>query len=282
MTTQLYIIDVDNMAPDLPSIERKSSVVGTAGYIAPEVLKGIRGPNCNSDRWSLFVMMFQIWYYWHPQHGKKMRGVTSGNKGAYQDLPFIFDPNDKSNENDNDNDNGLTEFYWNNSPPILRELFTIAFTEGKDPEKRNSNNKLREASWIEVYEDIQNNQITKCSKCNHYTCKGMQVCSWCGNELSASIGTMEVYESERFIKNISIRTDSFKISPYLISGYLRCMDDFCEITNKTTVKNISGYPWSYSESGNSHLLQSGETICVDHTMVFNIINTVSIKLIVDD
>ena len=59
----VLICDNDNVMPN----NDKSGILGKARYMAPEVVSGSKAPNTESDRFSLSVILFMLFYGKHPK-----------------------------------------------------------------------------------------------------------------------------------------------------------------------------------------------------------------------
>ena len=112
-TTDVWLIDADNMRLELPS---GGVSVYTPGYGAPEVVQGRDQSRPRTDCWAFAVMTFKLLALCHPFIGKKVLEpedeedgwdadpapngtVTDLNEQAFAGfLPFVDDEDDDSNE----------------------------------------------------------------------------------------------------------------------------------------------------------------------------------------
>lgn len=112
-TTDVWLIDADNMRLELPS---GGVSVYTPGYGAPEVVQGRDQSRPRTDCWAFAVMTFKLLALCHPFIGKKVLEpedeedgwdadpapngtATDLNEQAFAGfLPFVDDENDDSNE----------------------------------------------------------------------------------------------------------------------------------------------------------------------------------------
>lgn len=161
-TGEVLICDNDNVTVDKTE---KSAIYGTPRFMAPEIVRGDEVPCSNTDRFSLAVLLFYMFFISHPFEGKKESAIHSldapAMKKIYGDEPvFIFDPNDLSNRPDpNFHQNAL--IYWDIYPQFFKDLFTRVFTIGiKDPE----NGRTRESEWRLGIMKLRDS-IVFCQKC---------------------------------------------------------------------------------------------------------------------
>lgn len=147
-TGDVLICDCDNICPDRQSI---SNIAGKPGYRAPEIERRESLPNADSDKFSLAILLFRLFFLHHPLDGKKTVDLCFTDKVSneyYKHPIFILDPIDKSNP-------PIQEVKrWSAFPIFLQEAFIKSFTDGiDDPSKR-----LVESEWFSVlvrtYSDV--------------------------------------------------------------------------------------------------------------------------------
>lgn len=92
------VIDIDSLV--VPGIA-PPSVLGTPGYIAPEVLAGKAQPSIATDRHALAVLLYQILLQRHPLQGKKVHSAQSAEEDETLSMGaralFVEHPADRSN-----------------------------------------------------------------------------------------------------------------------------------------------------------------------------------------
>jgi eukaryotic-like serine/threonine-protein kinase len=159
---KVLICDNDNVTVDK---SEKSAIYGTPRFMAPEIVRGDATPSSDTDRFSLAVLLFYIFFISHPLEGKKESAIHAldapAMKKLYGDEPvFIFDPKDSSNNPDpNFHQNAL--IYWDIYPQFFKDLFTRVFTQGiRDPE----NGRVRESEWRSDIIKLRDS-IVFCQKC---------------------------------------------------------------------------------------------------------------------
>ena len=134
----VLICDNDNVSFD---DSKPGGVLGTPGFMAPEVVRGEKRPSRDTDRYSLAVLLFYLFMVNHPLEGKLEASIKCMDMAARvklygTDPVFIFDPDNKTNrpvKGIHDNAN----IYWPLYPEKLRQMFTKSFTEGLTSDRKN-------------------------------------------------------------------------------------------------------------------------------------------------
>jgi hypothetical protein len=92
------VIDIDSLV--VPGVA-PPSVLGTPGYIAPEVLAGKAKPSIETDKHALAVLIYQILLHRHPLQGKKINSTRSAEEDETLSMGaralFVEHPTDRSN-----------------------------------------------------------------------------------------------------------------------------------------------------------------------------------------
>lgn len=171
--TFIKLIDPDNLSIPGTSL---AEVIGSAGFIAPEILKEDRSPNHTSDRWSLAVAIFHLLVLNHPFFGDQvLEGEPELEDKAYLgELPYT----DSKDNHQNRSSMGL---------PIgkvltrkLRELSRQAFEAGvTDPHARPS-----PEEWLSALQEASD-QTALCPHCGATSYlpemrNSSFICDWCG------------------------------------------------------------------------------------------------------
>ena len=159
-TGNVLICDCDNVAPEGENF----GVGGFPGYMAPEIVRGMAKPDVLTDRYSLAVVLFRLFFHADPLEGKRVLQsvvLTEGKELKFYGLDpvFIYDPV----RDDNRPVRGVHENairLWPLYPDYLREAFTLAFTDGmKDPGAR-----IIEKRWQELLVRLRSD-IIHCPGC---------------------------------------------------------------------------------------------------------------------
>ena len=151
----VLICDNDNVAPFGTNL----GVKGMPKYMAPEVVTNRTRPNTHTDRFSLAVILFRLFYIDHPLEGKyTIQFPLTDSIGAdlFGENPlFIYDPNDDKNRPDEfAHPNVISR--WNLFPPDLNITFIKAFTNGM----KDINGRITEAQWIETLIKVRSMLVT--------------------------------------------------------------------------------------------------------------------------
>ncbi len=179
----VLICDNDNVMPQ----GEKSGIMGKARYMAPEVVSG-SVPDKYSDRFSLSVILFMLFYANHPFEGAKVVAcpcmTESFEKKFYgTEAVFVYDPTDQSNLPVRGVHANLIR-RWPVFPKLLRDTFIKEFSQEnlKNPQKR-----LIEQEWEKIIEKIRD-YLIYCPKCLEETFIDPEAsankCINCGQEVN--------------------------------------------------------------------------------------------------
>ena len=156
----VLICDNDNVMPQ----GEKSGIMGKARYMAPEVVNG-GVPDKYSDRFSLSVILFMLFFANHPFEGAKVMAcpcmTESFEKKFYgSEAVFVYDQTDKSNLPVRGVHGNLIR-RWPVFPKLLKDTFIREFSQEylKSPQKR-----LIEQEWEKIIEKIRD-YLIYCPKC---------------------------------------------------------------------------------------------------------------------
>lgn len=179
-TGDVRIIDNDNV-----SVEKTASgVLGTPGFIAPEVLARRSIPSIYSDRFSLSVIMFLLLFHGHPLEGRRFLTPLFAEEQAMAlyctDPVFVFDPKDRRNALVSTlPQHRLMMGFWHWLPDYVRELFLRAFSRETMLEKPSL--RPTENEWEQVLSRLRSSLIT-CPYCDQeslFTGDPNMVCEDC-------------------------------------------------------------------------------------------------------
>jgi len=160
------ICDNDNVAVGGSGF---SGVIGTPRFMAPEIVRGEAYPSADTDKYSLAVLLFYLFFVHHPLEGKAETQIhcldQEAMKWLYGIRPvFIFDPeNDTNRPVPGYHDNAIQ--YWNIYPTFLKHLFIRAFTEGLQPGRRVAESEWRRA-MVRLFDSIV--YCNHCARENFY------------------------------------------------------------------------------------------------------------------
>ncbi len=192
----VLICDNDNVMAQ----GEKSGIMGKARYMAPEVVAG-GVPDKYSDRFSLSVILFMLFFANHPFEGaqvvacpcmtEKFEKEFYGSKAL-----FIYDPNDKSNLPVRGVHQNVIK-RWPLFPSLLKETFIDQFSKEK---LKSPNKRLIEQEWQKIITRVRD-ELVICPHCHQETLldvnAGRTKCINCSNEIDVSrqlcIGTRSLF-----------------------------------------------------------------------------------------
>ncbi len=179
----VLICDNDNVAPFGTNL----GIAGKCRYMAPEICVGRKLPDIHTDRYSLSVILFLLFFMNHPLEGVATLPpcLTSAlERKYYGERPiFIFDPNNDLNrpaKGIHTNAPALWPLY----PEYFRALFTNAFSTeqmtGSAIEQR-----LVDREWLKKLVQLRSDLVTcSCGRDNFWSVNHR--CSRCGKKLNVS------------------------------------------------------------------------------------------------
>ncbi len=157
MTTgDVIICDCDNIASD----GKNFGIAGKQGYMAPEIVLNKNCPNVYSDRFSLAVILFKLFFRDDPFWGAKVCkccNLTDYNYRKYYGVEpvFIYHPTDSSNRPVNGIHNNVIRM-WNRYPGFIKDLFLRAFVDGL----RDTSKRPIETEWMSALIRLRSESIT--------------------------------------------------------------------------------------------------------------------------
>jgi len=170
VTGDVLICDNDNVMPQ----GEQSGIMGKARYMAPEIVAG-GSPDKYSDRYSLSVLLFMLFFLNHPLEGARVAAcpcmTERYEKKFYgSEAEFIFDPNITDNRPVRGiHENAIRR--WPLFPKILKDAFIQEFSQEvmKIPSKR-----MIEQNWKKIVEEARDEMI---------------ICPHCGEETFVDVST---------------------------------------------------------------------------------------------
>lgn len=184
-TASVLIADNDNVAPD----GFASNVMGTPGYMAPEVVTLTSPPNILSDRFSLAVIVFMLLTMSHPLEGMRVTRVPAFSRAmqrkVYGTEPvFIMDPDDDSNRPDPE----VQPFFlqlWGELPRHTRAFFAQAFSQEA---LHNPSRRPMELHWTRELVRLRSETVA-CACGNELWLEdaASRVCEYCGRTVSCPV-----------------------------------------------------------------------------------------------
>lgn len=205
-TGDVLICDNDNVMPQ----GEKSGIMGKARYMAPEIVAG-GIPDKYSDRFSLSVILFMLFYANHPFEGAKVVAcpcmTESFEKRFYgSEALFIYDPTDKSNLPVRGIHQNVIR-RWPAFPQILRDTFIEEFSKEK---LQNPSSRMIEQNWKKIISTIRDSLVV-CHHCAEETFVNIpnttDKCMNCGKDVDLSKRLVIKNRSLPLINKTSIYID---------------------------------------------------------------------------
>lgn len=181
----VLICDNDNVMPQ----GQKSGIMGKARYMAPEIVAG-GVPDKYSDRFSLSVILFMLFFANHPFEGAKVVScpcmTESFEKRFYgSEAVFIYDKNDASNRPVRGIHQNVIK-RWPLFPSILKNTFIEQFSKEK---LTHPNTRLIEQEWEKIINKVRD-ELVICPNCHEETFLDMDAqkynCINCGQPIDVS------------------------------------------------------------------------------------------------
>ncbi len=267
-TGEILICDNDNITV-IHSGE--GEVLGTLEFIAPEVGKKESLPDAETDKYSLAVLLFYMFFLNHPLEGKKDAEIEcfdeKARKKLYIEEPvFIFDPNDDSNRPTEEFHNNAI-IYWEIYPEFIKELFIRAFTKGL----HDRNERVQEGEWKKAFIKLRQ-LIVYCIECgseNFYDPSKKKVRCWKCNRkiiLPPRLVIKRKWDDEVVMLNYDT-----KLYPHHIDRDREY--DFSEVWGEVNqhpenpkiwgIKNLSPYVWQATmPDGSIKQIPQGKSIII--------------------
>jgi serine/threonine protein kinase len=181
----VLICDNDNVMPQ----GQMSGILGKARYMAPEIVAGGM-PDKYSDRFSLSVILFMLFFANHPFEGAKVVAcpcmTEEYEKKFYgSEAVFIYDKDDKSNLPVRGIHQNVIR-RWPVFPSILKETFIDQFSKDK---LNNPNKRMLEQEWQKIICKV-GDELVICPHCHEESLldlnKGNCKCMNCGKDIDTN------------------------------------------------------------------------------------------------
>lgn len=192
----VLICDNDNVMPQ----GEMSGIMGKARYMAPEVVAGGK-PDKYSDRFSLSVILFMLFFANHPFEGAKVVAcpcMTEGFEKRFygSEAVFIYDKENNTNLPVRGVHQNVIK-RWPLFPSILKQTFMEQFSQDilQNPTKR-----IIEQEWQKIITRARD-ELVICPHCNQETLLDIEAgqckCINCGKDIDTSkrlsVGTRNIY-----------------------------------------------------------------------------------------
>lgn len=233
-TGDVLICDNDNVMPQ----GEKSGIMGKARYMAPEIVAG-GIPDKYSDRFSLAVILFMLFFANHPFEGAKVVAcpcmTESYEKRFYgSEALFIYDSADKSNLPVRGIHQNVIR-RWPVFPQILRDTFIEEFSKEKlqDPSTR-----MIEQNWKKIISSVRDSLVV-CGSCREETfvntSNSIDKCMNCGRDIDLSKRLVFNNRSLPLTNNTAIYVDDDNIPDGVVTT---------DRNGFMLIKNVSAETWT--------------------------------------
>ena len=178
----VMLIDNDNVFIDQMNT---NGVLGTGGFMAPEVVRGEAYPSTVTDMHSLSVLIFTLLCGTHPMHGAMHDKIRIFDPHAVKYLygtnpVFVFDSHNRENALPNHEPYSSAKKYWEMLPDFIKALFMQAFTIGlNNPAKR-----VTDIEWVHALSQMLDmRHLCSCGAENFWDPGNRQDCWNCNKEV---------------------------------------------------------------------------------------------------
>ncbi len=273
----IRICDNDNVTP---SGTNSSRVLGTQRFMAPEIVCGTAVPDDNTDRYSLAVLLFFMFFLNHPLEGRRETQIRALDMPAMNKLYgteplFIFDPNDDSNEPTPEYHRPAIN-HWSLYPSFFKNLFVKSFTGGlRDAQ----HGRVRESEWSRALLRLLDSIVVcpNCSAANFYDSDTNVVvgdtpgaCWRCKAPIPTPI-RLKLEDESTVVLNPHTALVPRHLSPRsgeLLAPELAKVVPHPTIPNVFGLENLSSGPWTAITSNGTNTILPGKRIAlVPNTMI---------------
>ncbi len=300
-TGDVFVIDLDNI-----SVPETKTILGTPGYMAPEVYI-TNTPNIRTDQFSMAVYFYRLLVGGFPMEGKKTidylkkknTTVHDAGREIYGKMAlFAFDPIDKSNEirslkkeKDGKKYSNQVEL-WDNLPQEIQNCFIKTFSTGlKKRELRTT-----DGIWYKTFDTIEKQGLVKCKcgKHNFGSSTEQKKCMFCGSRLPmlkpvnpfvkkqpkpsvATELTTAVFRARRDVTPSILRIEAKRkaeltgssIHPELPDTNLMRIE-YNRAKNLLSAVNTSNMTWSISNNGKKESCPPGKRVILSTNLVITV------------
>lgn len=271
-TGDVLICDNDNVMPQ----GDQSGILGKARYMAPEVVTGSASPDRYTDRFSLSVVLFLLFYGNHPLEGARVLAcpcmTEKYEKQFYgSDAIFIYDEKKTENRPVRGVHNNVMR-RWSAFPAILRETFKKEFSEEclKNPSKR-----MLEAQWQKIIQKLRDTLVV-CPSCRDETFvedANAPKCMCCSNSFTLPSSIKINDRVVLLTPNTKVYIDMDNKPDILV---INIPGDKYPIQ----VKNITTNNWTVeTPSGKLKIIEPGQTMPVKSGLKVTLIGTIKGEII---
>lgn len=273
-TGEVLICDNDNVTPD--GMNNPGNIIGKAGYMAPEIVFNSKKnhPNTLTDRHSLAVILFKLFFRHDPLMGKAyVDSICITEKREWElygaKPVFIFDPSDSSNRpvlGIHPNPIKL----WPRYPKFLHDAFIKSFCQGmKDP-----NTRLPDNEWQKLLIRFRGT-LLKCPHCSSEICLALVPN---GDTVKFECGS--AYSYPFALEDGTHKTPLFPGSKLYACLTSKDINDYATVTGEVImnkknpalwgIKNLSGKTWNFTApNGVSKEVPDGSVVPIGSNLEIN-------------
>jgi len=248
-TGDVLICDNDNVMGHGQS----AGVLGKARYMAPEVVRGEKTPDRQTDRFSLSVVLFMLLVGNHPLEGSKTNVpclTDKFDKKFFGTEPlFIFDENDAENCPRTGLHQNAIDF-WPCFPSYIQAAFKRSFSQESLLQAKG---RLLEQEWLHLLVQLKSS-IVKCPHCDQdmfLESKGHTKCAECGKKVT-SVGYLKFVKKRSNVEICVPICEGVCLYDYHMS---ESSEDYLDVAatvlvkpGKFGLKNTSKYRWTVISS----------------------------------
>ena len=278
-TGDVLICDNDNIMGH----GEHSGIQGKQRYMAPEVVRGDKLPDRNTDRYSLSLILFMILIGDHPLEGKRTNVPALTNKydkKIFGTEPlFIYDKNDDSNSPiPGLHQNAIT--MWKYFPGFIKAAFQAAFSQES---LLNMHGRLLDQDWFHILMRLKSS-IVKCPQCGTEIFLESTRETICGNHKLKPVGYLNFDKRSNRLVTVPI----FKGS-VLYNYHVDNSEDFKTVAavikekaGKFGLENQTTRSWTVSApDGKSVTKKPGETAVLGANFIINFGGGISAQVILN-
>ena len=229
-TGDFWVIDCDNI-----SVKAKKTILGTAGYMAPEVYQ-TETPDTKSDYFSIAALFFRLMIGSYPMNGPACeKYMLKHEQTADAAAPviygtnalFAFHPTDKRNAVYLDATNEKYKIQtrkWNALPKQIKRCMIQTFVTALPYDRCQL--RTNDVQWIQCFEDLEKNHLVQCKKCGKYNFDNRKTCYCCGKPLPVPTGRSipPVPKPQRTTKTTTMPKTTAKPKYEVVFEYLRVVN----------------------------------------------------------
>ena len=176
----VLICDNDNVAPS----GKSTGILGKCRYMAPEIVRKEKLPDAQSDRFSLAVILFLLFFNNHPLEGEQIAScpcmTEKHEKKFYGSNPiFIYDPVNTTNRPVAGIHVNVINL-WPQFPKYVQDIFIDQFSQKA---LMDSNYRITEKEWLEKVLLRMRHELITCPACGNEIFADMEnpsfVCTDC-------------------------------------------------------------------------------------------------------